>query len=345
MVRSTAAYYTFNFHPRARKNPRVGRSVLDVESGKSILAFLCSYMDYLIRDKKGVLRDSYKRSVSIVRSYEIHGRSVLVDVESGYFGDESKLVKINNGDEVRKIGADESPVRNTRLLFACPRIDYPTAIVGIEIVDSNSALLLLETFAKMMRKQFPDCFCPVKPILEKEIWLQQGKLKEMSISVSANSQEIVLDDGTGNDGGRDVEIGELTYVIRPKSGIKYFPDFFWKKLQRRKIDGAGILTLPAVFEDKSLSELTIMANVEGPNGSTKKVLLGDKKYPRVRELLTDHGEPLLNSSAIFKKLSESIYEKYLDSGFRLQNGWDNGNELDETLPEDVSWDCGDEREG
>lgn len=333
MVRSTVDYYTFTVRPR-RKDPHIPRGVIDLGDGHSILSYLCGFLEY---QKGRILRDERKQRIYSVKGYEIHGRLILIDLLSGQYGEESHVMDILNGRIVTDISTEQAAVRNLRIVFCCPKADgIPHAIFAVEHVDSINGYYLIDQFAKCMRRQFDDSFMPIKAILEKEAWLESSNLHEMSIKIGSSDQQVTLDNGL-DDEPKETLFGQMVLTIKPAKGFSFFNPRFWKLMLKPTLERAGILTIPALSDEK-IDKYDVSVTAVGADKRQKRFTIGNEKYPKIRELLTDYGVPRLDNGAIRRTLAESIFDKYRDEQIHLERGWDDGP-LRETIisVNDIDW--------
>lgn len=337
MVRRTISYYMFDLHPRKRKNYDVARSVGDVGSGRSVIPYL---VDFLQCKQGKILRDEHKKDVVGIRSFKHHGRSVLINAVTGPFGEKTQVINVLSGRVVKDIEEDESPAKEARILFCCPK-NAQFAVVGVESVDGRDALQVIKEFAKGLRRLFDDCVCPIKAIAESESWLENASLKQLSV-VTKTPKPIILEDGVPDQPVSE-EFGCLACVITPPKGKKFLGRTFYEDLQARKRSGNGLLTLPDVLEHKSLEDLVIETTIEGQDGRTKTILLGDAKTPAIREILSNHGEPRPDDEHFRMRVLDSVFNKYSAVGIRLKEKWDE-SEKEELEVDDVDWNTDDEKQ-
>lgn len=337
MVRRTISYYMFDLHPRKRKNYDVARSVGGVGSGRSVIPYL---VDFLQCKQGKILRDEHKKDVVGIRSFKHYGCSVLINAVTGPFGEKTQVINVLSGRVVKDIEEDESPAKEARILFCCPK-NAQFAVVGVESVDGRDALQVIKEFAKGLRRLFDDCVCPIKAIAESESWLENASLKQLSV-VTKTPKPIILEDGVPDQPVSE-EFGCLACVITPPKGKKFLGRTFYEDLQARKRSGNGLLTLPDVLEHKSLEDLVIETTIEGQDGRTKTILLGDAKTPAIREILSNHGEPRPDDEHFRMRVLDSVFNKYSAVGIRLKEKWDE-SEKEELEVDDVDWNTDDEKQ-
>ena len=332
MVRSTADYYTLTIKTR-KKNPNIPRNVLDVGGGYSVLAYLCSYLEYA---EKSILKDEKKERIYSVSGYEIHGRLVLIDVLSGQYGEQDQLLDMLHG-YVTSIGPEQTTVKHTRIVFCCPvGDDVKMAIFAVEHVNSINGMFVINHFAKCLRTFIPGLIVKIDGIFEKEAWLDSSNLVSMRIPINTVDQQLMIDNGLDDD-PKETAYGCMELVVSPPKGDSMIKRAFWWALKKKNSMGRmGMLTVP--FIDDSIPKQGIQVEVAGADGRKKTFTIGDEKIPKIREVITGDGEPRLDNGRLRRRLSESIFSRYADEQIGLQSGWDSGD-MREEIPNSgtVNW--------
>ena len=333
MVRSTVDYHTLSVRTK-RKDPDVPRAVGDLGDGYSLFAYLLSYLEHV---KGRLIKDEGRERLYSVSSYETHGRLVLIEILSGQYGESAKIMDALRGGIVTEIPPDQAAVKPVRVVFALPKADgIRQAIYAVEHAESINGSYVIDSFAKCMRKAFPDSFFPMYSIMEKEAWIDSSSLISMSVPIGQADQQITLDNGIDDD-PKETAFGRMSLVIQPPKGAAKFAPGFWKSM-RKKVEQAGLLTIPALTEGP-LDKALVSVVAEGADHRRKAFTIGNEKTPRVREIITDYGEPRLDKGALRRKLSEGIVEKYREEQFdNFRSGWDQGVN-DERIPGDdvIDW--------
>lgn len=335
MVRRTITYYKFNLRPKKTKNCDITRSVDDDGSGRSVIPYLVNFLEC----KQGmILKNEYRKNIVGIRSFENYGRSVLINAVTGPFGEKTQVINVLSGKVVKDIEEDESPAKEVRILFCCPR-GVQFAIVAAESVDGKDAMQVIEEFARGLRRIFSDCFCPVQQIVENNSWLENADLKQLSV-ITKTPKPVILEDGIPDQATIE-EYGCLKWVITPPKGKKFLGRKFYKDLLARKRSGGGLLTLPDILDHESMDDLIIETTIEGQDGRTKTIPLGDAKTPTIREILSNHGEARPDDEHFRMRVLDSVFNKYLTLGIRLKEKWEE-NKKEELKISDVDWNTDDE---
>lgn len=336
MGRSTVAYYTLEVKPRRHKNPLHQRSVNDVEKGIGVLEYFNNFLKF--QKQSGFLKDEYHKRIVGIKDYKCVGKTVLVTAVSGSFDDEATLINILTGVDEGSIDKNHAAVRECNLLLACPK-GTGIAEVAIEFREDADAFFLIKTFMKQLRTLFPDCNAPVKPIVEKDAWLKEGKLEKLSFPLQGVDNQVEVATGIESDDQRETINARLELTIRPGGDTQSFPDNIWTVI-RGALKGAAFLTLPAIddIQDKEVKVLNTKATVRGKNGKhTKTFLIGNHKTPSVREMLTDYGQPYLSPVKFKRQAAEIMYQHYKDAGITIRSDWDEMSWAEKTLPVDPDW--------
>ena len=283
-----------------------------------------------------MLKDPHTERIYCVSDFQAYGNTILITVFTGRYGEEGMLMNMQNG-RTRSIPDDETPVRELRMLFACPNIkEVEYAMYAVEQVEGMNSFYVLDEFFKQMRAAF-NINMPCEHITEKEVWLDKAVVENMSVPLKSVSAPLAVTDA---DSAKPVSkaAGRLKIVITPEKGQNMFNSGFFAKLRgKNPADTPGLLTIAGVEADYIDTD-GISVQVQGPDQRKKTFLLGNEKVPRLLEQLTASGQPRLDDHAFRMRISDEIRSKYAEYQIKLKSGWDKGDKIERlTHDEDIEW--------
>lgn len=331
MVKSAAGYGMFCVKNKRKTDPRA--TVLDLGTGYGILTALHSFLKHF---KGTMLKDSHTERIYCISDFQTHGSTILITAFAGRYGEESMLMNMQNG-RTRYIPDDETPVRELRMLVACPNItEVEYAMYAIEYVEGMNGSYVLAEFLKQMRAIF-NINMPYSHIMEKAAWLDQAVVEKMSVPLKSISAPLTLTDAESAQPVSQAA-GRLKIVITPETGQNMLNSGFFAKLRgKNPADTPGLLTIAGVEGDRIDTD-GISIQVQGPDQRRKTFLLGDEKGPRLLEQLTFSGQPRLDNNVFRMRASGEIRSKYAEYQIKLTSEWDKGDKIKKlTHDEEIEW--------
>lgn len=318
MGKSSVSYYNLIIKPRRPKHPTHQRSVSDIEGGIGVLGFFKSFLDF--QKSRGFIKDEKKQRVLGILRYSSYSRTLLVTTISGSFGEEADLINIDDGSDAGTINENQAAVRESRILLACPK-GTDIAQLAIEYRNEADSYLLLCAFKNQLKSIYPDISFQLNKIHETDDWIKNGRLIEISIPLNAITNQLEVASGPDEDSERAVTVGSLSLCIKPPSGAGYIEQGIWDMLPHSGLEKNAYLTVPDVIETKDIKELGASATIEGNNGAKKKFLIGNEKFPTIRELLTEDGEPYYDNPKFKSYVCDAIMIRYRKGGLKLRSDW------------------------
>jgi hypothetical protein len=332
MGRSSIGYFTFDVHLKKRKNLDRDCSVDDVSGGYGVLPYFYSYLSF--QKQVGVLKDTKRNRIYGIKEVDRWGDVVVVSVLAGLVGQEVELVNILNGESEGTLDDQHAAARECRLMLACPK-GAGLAEFAMEYRDSENASFVAKTFAKQLRKLFPDVQAPINPKLEPEAWVKGGTLEQLSVPLTSVANRVELATGIDGDSNDEV-VAVLKVVVEPlsKSG---FPHHFWTKLYESRLNDNAYLELPDIVQERLVGGNVPISATVSSGTQRKSFLIGNEKTPAIREILTSDGEEYLSDRQFAHRAADAMLNHFRDIGFKLKSGWDSGDPEYSLLTDDPEW--------
>lgn len=204
------------------------------------------------------------------------GRTLLLELSVGIFGDSGPTRDVMTGKTEHTRGRHHSPASTVRALVAIPQ-RATSALIFLEHAGGNSASWALITPLKLwLRKRFPDYTWSSETLVETDAWMEAAQLTAVSAVLHGHSPNI-------EDADVPKVIGKLEHVLTPEGGGKFFPRALWDALHAGRIKRAELFGL----EDSEVDDVFVRMEKDG---RSKKFALGYTGSPLAKWVLSDAGD-------------------------------------------------------
>lgn len=249
------------------------------------------------------LRNERLGKYAHVERVEAHGRSVLVTVDSGLFGEAGNTWHVYNHEVSHQRTADEASAARSRLIFIVPE-GSTLGIFGVESVGGASgASILIDEFAQDCRARWDADYWPTDRVYERDDWLALADLKQLKAVYYRWSNN--LEDGLEP---RRV-VGRMERNLFPAEEGGFLPRPIWQALFNGNMSASAVIGVEVGDDDADNDPDIVFANVTR-NGRDKTVELGNGKTPTVREIMTNTGEPPLDDLAFLHGAVDAASQHY-----------------------------------
>ena len=272
------------------------------------------------------LVDDAKKSYAKVIALEPEGRTLLVTLEVGPYGEMGKVRRVTDHAVQHSHGGDEAHVIEMRALFVVPE-KSTSALMFVEHAQGRSSGRKLLTLVRdAWMSTFSGHTLHASTITRTDAWLEQAQLEAVTAVVYGHETDLA-------DAGLPKSIGDLTWELRPSKGSRFLPSALWEALRTRRLERAKVLGIPNGLEP---NEIKVQL---GDGDQTKTFLIDREGTPAVKYLLCDDGEPVPDA-AEFRDfcLKEVQAEAFTSVGIDWQTAQGQGAWNQEALA--VSWETG-----
>lgn len=236
------------------------------------------------------LVDNEKERYVSIEDMTPSGRTLLLDLYAGHFGNEGPTRHVVTGQTTHTRGKLESSSSAVRALIAIPE-RATSAIVFLEHAGNDSAAwALIEPLRKWLRDRFMDYTWRSESLVVPGAWHEGAELTEVSAVVHGHSPNI-------EDVGTPRVVGKLQHVLTPERSRRIFPRSLWTGLVDGKVDRGALFGV----EDKDVGDVFVQMMKDGRR---KRFALGEPGAPLARWVITATGEP--------EPTSEEALDYFLD---------------------------------
>jgi len=253
------------------------------------------------------------------------GRSVLVEIEAGYFGTAGQTFEVATHAVSHSRSAGESATVMTRLVFAVA----PDAEIGVFVSEreglSGGGPDLVKRFRRDLVSHYPTCSFDVETVIESDAWAKGADL--LAVTAVAYSVPVDLAQGVV---ALPVLKGQLQQRLEPEKGQKFLPAGLLAALQDHKIEASDFMG----FRDGREIDDTFVT--VSRDGREKTYSIDKEKVPSVRVLISNDGEPPLTNQPFLTECLNEVRDFYQGMGFSWQESWRSGpwtkSQLQVTMP-------------
>ncbi len=255
------------------------------------------------------VRGRYVRITDIVAS----GRSVLVEIEAGYFGTAGQTFDVATHAVSHRRSAGESATIMTRLLFTVA----PGSDVGVFTSEregnAGAGPELVKRFRLDLISHFPAYSFDVETVIESSAWAQGAEL----LAVTAVAYSVPVDLAKGVVAQAQV-LGQLQQRLEPMKGQKVLPAAMLTALQQGKIHASDFMG----FSDGRAIDDTFVT--VSRDGRKKTFALDKQRVPSIRVVISDDGAPPLTRTPFIRACQDEVRDYYQEMGFSWDESWRTG---------------------
>lgn len=241
------------------------------------------------------------------------GRSVIVEAESGVFGDLGKTIDVYSHEVAHQRAKHQSATVMTRLVFTLP----PLSDVGMFSVERQgnvgAGTRLVEAFRKALNVRFSNHSFSTETVLEQAAWTDGAKL----LAVTAVAYSVPLDLGDGIT-GRKTPLGRFEQKLEPERGQNYLPAGLLKALRNKKITAADFLGFP---NNVDVDDTFVTVSRDGRE---KTFNIEKERVPAIRLVLNTDREPTLGDTEFFAKCQDEVKYFLVRMGYSWDEQWQAG---------------------
>ncbi|MBQ9917121.1 MAG: hypothetical protein IJO71_07975 [Microbacterium sp.] len=253
------------------------------------------------------------------------GRSVLVEIEAGYFGTAGQTFDVATHAISHSRSAGESATIMTRLVFAvAPDADFGVFVSEREGM-SGGGPDLVKRFRHDLISHYPTFAFDVDTVIESDAWSKGADL--LAVTAVAYSVPVDLAHGVV---AVPVLKGRLQQRLEPEKGQKALPAGLLTALQDHKIKASDFMALP---DGQSIDDTFVTVSRDGRE---KTYAIDKQKVPSVRVLISNDGEPPLTNQTFLTECLNEVRDLYQGMGFSWQESWRSGpwtkDQLQVTMP-------------
>ncbi|ROP49790.1 MULTISPECIES: hypothetical protein [unclassified Rathayibacter] len=248
------------------------------------------------------------------------GRSVLVEIEAGYFGTAGQTFDVATHAVSHSRSAQESATVMTRLLFTVA----PGSTIGVFTSEreglNGAGSTLVKRFRHDLVSHFPGYSFDVETVVESAAWAQGAEL----LAVTAVAYSVPVDLAKGVIAQPQV-LGQMEQRLEPMKGQKVLPAAMLSALQKGTIKASDFLG----FSDGQKIDDTFVT--VSRDGRQKTYALDKERVPSVRVVVSDDGAPPLTPTPFIRKCQDEVRDYYEGMGLSWNDSWRSGTWAPESL--------------
>jgi len=240
----------------------------------------------------------------------VAGRSVVVEAESGYFGDPGKTIDVATHEVAHERTRDQSATIMTRLMLMVP----PGGTTGVFVIERQGLIgagpRIISAFKRALVSRFSTYSFDTETVLESAAWVEGAEL--LAIKAVAYGVPVDIGDGVAAEAR---PIGRLEQVLEPERGRDFLPNGLFRALRDRKIRASDFMGFRGDVEvDETFVTLS-------RDGRKKTFNLEQERVPAIRILVTDEGEQALTRTPFLRRCQSEVRDYFEGMELSWDESW------------------------
>jgi hypothetical protein len=295
---------------RANHNRRQLLSTLDDIDGIDLLQYFRAWADKVNPNE---MVDHQRGRYLTITNVVPHGRSVVVEAESGYFGDPGKTIDVDTHQVAHERTSGQSATIMTRLMLMVP----PGSTTGVFVIERQGLIgagrRIITAFTRALMTRFPTYSFDSDTVLESAAWADGAEL----LSIKAVAYQVPVDIGDGI-APEARPLGRLEQVLEPERGRDFLPNALYRKLRDRSLQSSDFMG----FQGNIEVDETFVTVTRG--GRRKTFNLEQEKVPAIRILITDEGEQALTLTPFLRRCQDEVQDYFEGMELSWDEAWRDG---------------------
>lgn len=251
--------------------------------------FIDIFDDALGQISSARITNDEKKSYAEIESWDRVGRTILVKVIVGTYGDTASVREVTTGVEAHAITPDQAHAVSLRCLLLVP----PGGISALLFVEHgqhrSAATALLKEVKTYWLAQKPDFTLVSETVVCADAWLAQADLEAITVISYGHESDLA-------DSGVPKTLGNLRSHIEPTRGQRAFPRVVKDALLNRNVDRGKLLG----FRSEDLDEVCVTLG----DGTESRTLVIDKdRTPAIRYVLSEANEATPDDTQFRRRVS------------------------------------------
>lgn len=241
------------------------------------------------------------------------GRTVVIDAESGYFGEAGKTFDVDTHTVTHERGSNQSATINTRVALTVP----PGSEIGVFGVERQGILgagRIVSEFKHALVSRFPTYSFDTETVTEAAAWVEGANLLALRVTATSYTRPADLGDGLE---ALPTNLGRLELELAPKRGEQFLPSALFQALRAKDLEAADVIGFKGADIDESFVTVS-------KDGRKKTFELGNEKVPAFRVLLNDDRAPSLTPVEFLRRCQEEVRDYYEEMGLTWNSSWQDG---------------------
>jgi hypothetical protein len=255
-----------------------------------------------------------------ITGVSVVGRSVVVEAESGYFGDPGKTIDVATHTVAHERTSDQSATIMTRMMLMIP----PGSVTGVFVVERQGLVgagpRMIASFKRALMDRFPSYSFDTETVLETAAWAEGAEL--LSIKAVAYGVPVDIGDGVSPEAR---PVGRLEQVLEPERGKTFLPRGLYRALRERRVRAADFMGFRGDVEvDETFVTLS-------RDGRKKTFNLEQERVPAVRVLITNDGEAALSATPFLRRCQSEVQDYFEGMELSWDESWQDGQWTEEAM--------------
>ncbi len=291
MSQRSAGVFSIRIHPRMK--PDKFLDVADFNgSGADVLVLMRALLAGL---PSGAVRDDLKKRYVSIENLDPAGRRLTITADVGLYNTPGSTKNVDHHVVEHDRGDRSAATVRTRLVMLSPLASTVALLYNERVGQTHAGSAILDLFTKALQTAYPEYVVNIARIFESEAWLAAAQLEE--VSAAAYSREV-----EPADKGLPTARGRLVSRFVPLRGTKAFPSWVWARLRAGTLKASDLFAIDDLEDD-------VTVTLAG-DGRRKSFVLGKEKLPSASYLLSESGEQMMETRALWSTINDLAAETF-----------------------------------
>lgn len=292
----------------ARKKHARGVPLLDLSKLPNGDDFLDLFDAALADMASSRITDDAKKRYTEVEAWDRVGRTILMRVVVGTYGDHGSVRDLQTGSEAHAITPDQAHAVSLRCMLLCPPGGL-TALLFVEHGQGRSAATaVLARFKQHWQASQPDVTLGVESITRGDVWVEAADLESVTAVSYGHESDLA-------DAGIPKTLGDLRLRIEPTKGERALSRALKAALMDKNINRAQLLG----FSDERLDEVRVTL---GDGSQRRTFVLGKERAPSMQYILSEANDPTPDDASLRSRVSTEAASLFTAVGGSWQTAWE-----------------------
>lgn len=254
------------------------------------------------------ITDDDRKSYAEIDGWSRRGRTILLNVIVGSYGDTGSVREVATGLEAHAI----TPTQAHTVLLRCMWLVPPGGLTALMFVEHgqhrSGATAVLKELRTFWQASKPDLTLLTETVVRADAWLAQADLEGITVISYGHQSDLA-------DAGIPKTLGDLRSQIDPPKGQRAFPRAVKDALLNRNIDRAKLLGFP----QGDLDEVRVTL---GDGAQSRTFVIDKDRTPAVRYLLSESSDPTPDDTGFRQRVSTEAPDLFSAVGGSWHTVWE-----------------------
>lgn len=292
----------------AKKKHARGAQLLTLSNLPDGSDFLEIVDDALVQISSARITDDVRKSYAEIEEWHRVGRTILLTVVVGTYGDTASVRDVVTGHEAHSITPGQAHTVSLRCMLLVP----PGGLTALMFVEHgqhrSAATALLKELKAYWQAHKPEVTLYSETVVRADAWLELANLEGITVISYGHESDLA-------DTGIPKTLGDVRSQIEPPNGQRFFPRTVKDALLNHAVDRAKLLG----FREERIDEVRVKL---GDGTQSRTFVIDRDRTPAIRIELSDASKPTPDDATFRSRVLEESYDLFAAVGGSWQTAWE-----------------------